>query len=228
MNGSMKWMAAAIILGLVGLVAIGGPFRSDVATIVTAAPSPSAVASPSVLASVPVELQFGWLGSPQAAPALSSVAGSAYAYLDATSFLFNNNQGATLRASAAVLSPGQLTLTSIDTSGGCAVGDVGEYDYSLSPGGTRMRVQPRSDACAARAAVFVGEWLRAGCKAEFKNDCLGPLEAGTYSSYWDAGQEAVCHLLGRHPRRADVHGAGRLGERRGLAGQLHPQAAGRL
>jgi hypothetical protein len=42
----------------------------------------------------------------------------------------------------------------------CAVGDVGLYTFSLTAGDQHLTLTPVSDACAGRAAVLSGDWLR--------------------------------------------------------------------
>ena len=87
---------------------------------------------------------------------------------------------------------GSSGLISTSDLGGCTVGDEGRYAWTLSPGGNRLTVVLQQDGCAARAAVVAGDWLRSDCP-DTANVCLGPLEAGSYSSMyidpfipWDA------------------------------------------
>jgi hypothetical protein len=42
----------------------------------------------------------------------------------------------------------------------CAVGDVGRYTFSLTAGDQHLTLTPVSDACAGRATVLSGDWLR--------------------------------------------------------------------
>ena len=187
MSNLVKWMAAAIVIGLIGYVGLGGPLRSDVSSNGVPSPSPSQAPSPNATPrpafGTPKGIQGMWVGSPQAAPAVTSVQGAAKVTFDSANFILENGiQGEYLKAFVEVPAPGQIQLTALETALGCTQGDKGVYDYTVSPGGTRLDVEPRSDDCATRAATFRGEWLRIGCKVEFQNDCLGPLEAGTYSS----------------------------------------------
>ena len=59
--------------------------------------------------------------------------------------------------------------------------DEGTYRWSLSPGGTNLTLSVIDDACMARAKIIPGTWTHTACR-EAAQDCLGPLEPGTYSS----------------------------------------------
>ena len=63
----------------------------------------------------------------------------------------------------------------------CVVGDVGQYEWALSPQATTLTLTAVDDACAARQAALEGPWTHTACKQEGR-DCLGIVEAGTYST----------------------------------------------
>ena len=52
---------------------------------------------------------------------------------------------------------------------------------AISPAGSGLTLTVIEDSCAARAAVFGGDWTHTACR-EDGSDCLGPIEAGTYTS----------------------------------------------
>ncbi len=146
-------------------------------------PTPSAVAPAA-------ELQHLWIGAPRVVAQIGtdpvlpvlSIAGSAIS--------LNIDLGPVVLASdAAASGPGTLSLTLRSPMYGCATGAAGTYAWSLAPGGGTLTLTASNDACAARAAAFVGTWTRSDCR-NTADDCLGTLQAGTHASTFFDGRDA--------------------------------------
>jgi len=179
---------ATILLLGVGAAAIGAinPKPSTAPDV----PSPSATPAASADAAVVASLRYQFLGPHRTeAPAPAGEDRSTLTFDDA-SFNYNGNL---LRSSAATAGPTRIRLVSENVAGGCAVGDEGLYDWSSTPGETKVTFTLVSDDCDARSAVVPGEWLRSNC-ADDSDNCIGPLEAETYASVsidpWVAAGEA--------------------------------------
>ena len=148
MNRLLLFAGAAVLLvALIGGGAlIGG--RANVAVSVT--PSPTAVPSPSRSAApapVPTALQSTWVGAPRSIPGL--MASARYRFelkLNTFRFPFDDFGQGQLLASASTEDGDVLRLTSTDTTGGCQVGDVGTYRWSLSSSGNRLTLTVVNDA----------------------------------------------------------------------------------
>ena len=72
----------------------------------------------------------------------------------------------------------------------CPLGAAGLYDLARSPGGTILTLSNPSEACPLRATILFGSWEHSACNLQQQgladDDCLGELEAGTYSSNYFA------------------------------------------
>jgi hypothetical protein len=89
-------------------------------------------------------------------------------------------QGAeALNSTVSVPAPSQVRFTSLDSTGGCRVGDEGTYGWSASADGARLTMTEVDEDCAPRAEAVIGDWVRAACKSF---GCLGELEAGTHQT----------------------------------------------
>jgi len=180
--------AAAIVVavGAVGFAALNAP--SDGAppgSSPTPSPSPSSpVASQTgaLLDLGPREIRdYIWLAEPHGVEELG-------VEVDMTALIFRGGRlrfetGLTwlLQSDMRAGVPNELVFTSVESPGGCAVGDIGRYRWTLSPGGTKLLLDHIQDECSSRAAVLPGEWQRSAC-ADPDSWCLGPLEAGRYAS----------------------------------------------
>ncbi len=180
--------AAVLLVAVVG----GGAFiggRASVAVSVTpsptVAPSPSSAPSAAATTPVPAELQSMWVGAPRTIAGL--LTSNRYRFelkQDRFRFPFDNLTQGQLPATASIADGNVLRLTSIDTTGGCSVGDVGTYAWTMSSSGTRLTTTLVNDACATRASAVPGDWSRVGCK-NLDDGCLGDLvDAGTYPSQY--------------------------------------------
>lgn len=177
--------AAVVIVAVIGINVIprtGGVGGSASPTPI-ASPVPTMPAS-GTLAS-PAALQATWVGSPRAIPGLPT--SDRYRFtLTASSLAFPDDtfQHSVLVSDATAPAPGQLQLTTTDSTVGRQPGDVGRYTWSLSPSGSRLALVATGDACQGQAAALAGDWFRVGCK-NTDDGCLGDVQdAGTYSSQY--------------------------------------------
>jgi hypothetical protein len=150
----------------------------------TATPSPSDVPSPAAEDGAPVELVDRWLGPVRTVEPAGTPASRAVMDI----------RGAELRVAARSGHPSDrfvsgvsrvgadlLRLTSLTTAGGCEPYDVGDYRWSLSPARTSLTLELLRDDCQARSEVLPATWTHTACR-DAAQDCLGPLEPGTYIS----------------------------------------------
>jgi hypothetical protein len=178
--------AAAIVVavGAVGFAALNGP-SDGVPPGSSPTPSPSrpAASQTGVLLDLgPREIRdYVWLAAPHGAEELG-------VEVEMTALIFRGGRlqfetGLTwlLQSDMRAGGPNEFVLTSVENPGGCRVGDVGRYQWSLSPGGTKLILDHVQDECNSRAAVLPGEWQRSAC-ASPDIWCLGPLEASRYAS----------------------------------------------
>ena len=172
-------LAAALILAIGGGLLLTG--SKNTPAVVAPSTGPSASASPDG-GSVPAELQARWMGSHR--EPFGVAAGSSLLIDDKGVALSqsNSNNLVILNADATTAGSGHMRLEQRAVNKGfCAVGDVGDYSWSLSSSGKTLTIAALSDACAARPALLAGTWLQENCKD--KNDnCLGDLDSGTYPS----------------------------------------------
>jgi hypothetical protein len=182
MSTTARWIAAgaaAVLVVGVGFAALGrGPTEVPGAT---ASPSADASASASAKASadVPTILRHPMLAEHRAtAPAPAGQDRSIIQFGQST-FLYNEGL---LQSTASAPEVDEISLVS-DRANGCEVGDAGRYSWSATGGGSTITFALLEDDCDARAAVIPGEWLRSDC-GDPRNFCLGPLEAGRYSSFY--------------------------------------------
>jgi hypothetical protein len=183
MTPTVRWIvagAAAILIAGVGFAAVGAS-RSNVpgGPAATASPAPSASAK-SDSAAVPDELRHAFLGTFRSEPAAPTGQDRSILEFSGRSFSYDGNL---LRSTASAPAADQVEVVSINSVGGCAVGDAGIYRWSAAQGGSKVEFTLVRDDCAARAAVIPGDWLRSACRTS-NNFCLGSLEPGDYASYF--------------------------------------------
>jgi hypothetical protein len=166
--------AAAIIPRLVSEVGPPGPSSSAP----TSTPTPARTAEPTQDARrVPDELFHVWVGAPHGFPGHAKVDVLTFEFYFGQLLVHANFGPDLFDSPIKVTGANALELTGL--SNGCAVGLVGHYTWSLSPGGTLLHMAVGDDACAARSAALAGDWHAANCKGESEL-CWGDLEAGTY------------------------------------------------
>jgi hypothetical protein len=188
----MLLAAAAAIVAAVGIGAalLGPPIGPGAGG---PRPAPSFAAAPGKEVSrgpaseLPAALRYRWIGVPRAVEGIASAPVLPILWVaDEVRFSWDAGLlylGSTARGQGAH----ELTFTLADTRiGGCAAGDSGTYDWSLSADGLRLTLTSKGDACPARAAAFSGTWLRSACLIS-SEICLGDIPAGSYvSTFFDA------------------------------------------
>jgi hypothetical protein len=176
----------AIAVGAVGFAALNGPSDGvPPGSSPTPSPSPSSpVASQTgtLLDLGPREIRdYVWLAAPHGVEELGVEVEMTALIFQGGRLRFETGLTWLLQSDMQVGAPNELVLTSVENPGGCAVGDIGRYRWTLSPGGTKLILDHIQDDCSSRAAVLPGEWQRSAC-ADPGSFCLGPLEAGRYAS----------------------------------------------
>jgi hypothetical protein len=182
-------MAAALVLAVGGgllLLKPGGIGNQTPTASPSIAPSPSISPRPSV-SLVPDALRARWMGSERPVPPIVATSGTILTFNDDGTFFItpaNLNTNHYLRSSASPTGDGQFRLESLVLGdGGCTVGDVGLYRWSVSPSGRILTVTADSDTCSTRLAAVPGVWWLEACK-NTETNCLGDLDAGTYKSQY--------------------------------------------
>jgi hypothetical protein len=172
-------ISAAAIAAVVGGMLLTRPDGRSVGPPATSPSSPPLSPSPSP--SVPQQLQYSWLGQVVEAPGLPSGRDRAIIEIDAKTVEMAASPSALLSSDIATADAGVVRLVAREAAIGCTAGDVGLYQWSLSPKGSLLRLTATSDQCESRRAAFEGQWQRSACKNP-DNLCLGDLDAGTYRS----------------------------------------------
>jgi hypothetical protein len=196
---ALPWIfgAIAIVALLAGILVVGS------APVPTASPSPTPGSSstptstpgttPSTGArGAPPELVDRWVGPVRTIPNLEKPATRAVLEISGVGLRLDVGAGQPADVlSSAVAQGGSdvLRLTTQTPTHGCQAFEEGTYRWSLSPGKTRLTLSLVSDDCGERAAVLPGTWVHTACR-DATQDCLGPMEAGTYpSTEFDAFHE---------------------------------------
>ena len=173
--------AAAAILAI-GLIVIGrGRSTDPVATD----PTLPAVTTPSTISTTGATsaLDGRWVGPPRTSAASGSVA-PAFLVFDHGVVALEHDVGGIVTdftSAANIVTDGALQVTLSQRIGGCAPGDIGDYSWKRSAGGSSLTITAVDEKCSARTAAFSGTWTRIDCPSNGA-DCLGPLEPGRHSS----------------------------------------------
>ncbi len=188
--------AAAVVLVALGAVLLLG--RGSTPAVGTASPLPSpthapaqvSIPSPSAAGTgspVPSQLQGRWMGGGRAILGFPSESGLSILFTGDNLVLTLANKGnqPVLSASASAVGSQGIETVSAGPAGQCTAGDIGRYDWSLTPDGRTLTLTAVSDPCATRLAALPGTWWLDGCK-NAQTDCLGDLAAGTYESQYIA------------------------------------------
>ncbi len=190
-SSAVFFAAAAVVLAIV--VVSGFVTAShQPAAIPSAVPTSSPLSSPTgatpgtsptpIAVGAPAELVDRWVGRVRPIAGLATPATRAILEIQGAELHFDAGQGRQIfDSSVAQVGPGILRLTATTRAGGCEPFDEGTFLWSLSAAGASLRIEVIADACAARAATLAGTWTHTACR-DPAQDCLGPLEAGTYAS----------------------------------------------
>jgi len=149
-----------------------------------ATPSPSASSAAGSATPLPAALAVVWQGPPRQVPNFGTSTRTRLHFDPSSFFLSGDSYGDdNLQSIASISGPSTLQVVSQVTIG-CAMGDVGDYHWSLSPKGKILTISVIQDACAARAAAIPGTWYTSTACKEDPGGCLGDLEAGTFQSQY--------------------------------------------
>ena len=179
MNPRNRILAAAAAVAVVAVVGFAALVRNP--TLPGATPSLSPSPSPT---GVPTALQETWMGAPKPIPGNDDGAGVTLNFSAAGSFWMTQSASAAqqrLRSGATFLSGGRVELLGAGGDANCAEGDRGTYAWTVSPSGRTLTITAETDACAVRLASVPGTYWRMDCPTADDN-CLGAVDAGTYSS----------------------------------------------
>jgi hypothetical protein len=177
--------AAGLAVALVGIYLFNrAPVSTPGATNgPSAAPSATPTAPPTTGA-VPLALREIWMGGPRPLPGIVAGAGVALTFSGSSEFWMSQAAASTsdrMISVAAAVDANRISLTTNSNVADCEIGDVGTYTWALNPSGRILTLTAESDACAVRQSSVPGTYWLMDCPTEGDN-CLGPLDAGTYSS----------------------------------------------
>jgi hypothetical protein len=191
MNPRIRWltaMASVLVAVLLAMTLIDRPADGDVGATSNPSNAPAqGVESPagSESASVPSALRFIWLSTPRSDPAVDPEAGVTLQLERAMSTWMTNRPDGlpfTHFSRVEAVDEDTIRMRSSSSAAGCTAGDTGTYTWSLSSSGQTLELEAEeADACAFRSATMAGTYWRADCPTA-QNDCLGPLDPGTYAS----------------------------------------------
>jgi hypothetical protein len=187
MSNAFRISIAAAVIGVAALLGYAAFTSRQVG------PAPDATATPTAAASaaVPSELQHSFVGEANPVEGVRAATG-AVLRISANELHYWLEAGDYFGSTASIDADGRLRLVATSVIGGCQPDQAGSYEFSRSPGGTRLTLSG-TDACQARLAALSGEWLRAACR-DPDNDCLGVVEAGSYASlYFEPRRSAEWH-----------------------------------
>jgi hypothetical protein len=121
------------------------------------------------------------MGGPD--PLVTAGAGTSIAFGSSNVSLSQSNADDVIFLTADVSAPvaGRLELRTGGSYGLCSADSVGSYQWTLSSSARVLTLSAVDDACPQRSGAMAGTWWLVGCKDPGDN-CLGDLEAGTYSS----------------------------------------------
>ena len=182
--------AAAVVVVAAGVLILSRPpTQPTVGASPTVAPSVPAVSpsaptpgpSGSAAAAIPSPIQHLWLGAHN--DLLTTGNGAALA-LNAGSLSIataSEVRRPVLTAAISAVGADQLIVTSSGPLPRCDAGQAGTYAWSLSTSGRSLTLRAVGDPCAQRSAVLATTWNLVACQ-EPTDNCLGPIDAGTYAS----------------------------------------------
>lgn len=175
--------AAIVVVAVVGLATFQPAPGSGASPSIQPTPSPSAATSAPAADPVPAALVGRWMGGRRDVTGIDASAGTSIVFGSGSFAITQSNNGNMHRLAAKTESTdaSHIRLTAGSDISDCSKGAIGEYRWSLSPGSRVLTLTAVSDDCAARGAAVEGTWWKMDCPT--KNDfCLGPVEAGRYSS----------------------------------------------
>lgn len=186
-----RWLLVAAGLVLVAAAALlltwnRGDDAQDPSGVSTTAPATTAVdAAPMALA-----LQQRWMGGKRsftfAPEAGTSLVFGADSYRMTQS---DQNDTNPVHGTARPIDADRFEAQSDTDVLGCDAAARGTYRWALSPTGRTLTITAESDPCAARASTLEGTYWLSAC-FNTGNNCLGPMDAGEYSTQYVAPRRA--------------------------------------
>ena len=167
-------LAAALLVAVAAIAVIGGGSHGPV----NASPTPTT----SSITPVPAALQVNWMGGPRPLVGDDADAGSIASFTHNGFWMAQSNHTEARRFQSGLQGAGEnrfVVETYVEAE--CEDGAVGTYTWSASASGKILTVTAESDPCADRLAAVPGTYWRMDCPTRDDN-CLGPLDAGTYAS----------------------------------------------
>jgi hypothetical protein len=174
-NTRRPWLATATI----SLALLTACSTDDAATS-----SDSTTVAATIDTAIAAELVDRWVGPPRTIGNLGT--GTSAAFLDISDDFLMMETGISDNPKAfgsaiSVESDDTVSLTLAGSLLECQDGATGRYTWKLSPQATTLTLTALDDACDSRRAAIEGEWTHTACRLAGR-DCLGPVEAGTYST----------------------------------------------
>ena len=180
--------AAAVVLLLVGLATVTRRDPAPSASIPTTTSDPpvstTSSTAPGTPGALPTELIDRWVGATPAAVSTPNPSAPAFLVFAADQVRLEHLSGGIVNdfiSDVEVAGPGELVLTLTGQIGRCVAGATGDYRWTVSAQTTTLTLEAIDDECPDRAAALAGTWTHTACPTR-GNDCLGFLEAGTYTS----------------------------------------------
>jgi hypothetical protein len=186
----VRWAAAfvtVLLIGIVGVAVLGRPSDSRIGPQPTPATSSTPSPAASAVGPVPDVLRHPWQRPLPVTPDLGRW-GTGFLSLASGLLDFGPAPGAAASRSA-ITAAGldTLVVTATVETGGCAIGDIGAYRWSLEGKGTMMTLTAiGADACAAREEALAGPWVR--------TDLALPGDGGATASAGGSIPEALRHI----------------------------------
>lgn len=148
-------------------------------------PSPEPLPSPA--GALPNDLRYWWIGETRLISDFGPGQDRSNFEIgpNGTTFTFFTGSDDVLASQVSAVADDRFSLTTTRDGAGCAEGDVGTYEWSLSSGGGTLTVSAVEDACSSRLAALPGIWARSACENP-DGGCLGKLESGTHESTYFA------------------------------------------
>jgi hypothetical protein len=155
-------IVATVIVAILGGAFLLNRLDQNVGDQTSPSPKPSATPYASPLP-LPSALVGGWLAPLRESPIPQGpVSALQFGALDGDPTAPDFAISGTAAADVHETSPGVIRLTSTGALGGCSIGDVAEYRWSISGDGVWLTMSKDDDQCANRAAIVPGTWIRSG------------------------------------------------------------------
>lgn len=186
------------LLGGAALMAGGRPSTTPAPSAPAVESPPAASATPAAGASLPDAFLYRWIGEPRP---IGTVAASTRTGLnfgrppfsttgDDPLFYITGDDYVTvdfMLADVSLTPDKRLRFETRVENRTCAVGAVGTYPWTMSPGGSVLTIEPGMEDCPGREAAVTGTWYRAECTTVTNwspitrnPPCWGDLDPGTY------------------------------------------------